>query len=113
ERGRVSLYWCRRPDSNRHGLPHTPLKRTCLPIPPRRHGGRFYGFGELPGAGEVDEPEAGGGGARRPPGTPPRPGAPAARRPGPARTRRRRAARPERPAPRAAWRRPRPEPTSE
>src|SRR5438309_11018311 len=30
------LRWCRRPDSNRHGLPHTPLKRTCLPIPPRR-----------------------------------------------------------------------------
>src|SRR6266536_2507570 len=28
--------WCRRPDSNRYGLPHTPLKRTCLPIPPRR-----------------------------------------------------------------------------
>ena len=34
----TSASWCRRPDSNRHGLPHTPLKRTCLPIPPRRHG---------------------------------------------------------------------------
>ena len=44
--------WCRRPDSNRHGLPHTPLKRTCLPIPPRRHGGRFYGFAGLPEAGD-------------------------------------------------------------
>src|SRR5436305_15155486 len=26
--------WCPRPDSNRHGLPHTPLKRARLPIPP-------------------------------------------------------------------------------
>ena len=29
--------WCRRGDSNPHGLPHTPLKRTCLPVPPLRH----------------------------------------------------------------------------
>src|SRR5215213_7049473 len=29
--------WCRRPDSNRYGLPHTPLKRARLPIPPLRH----------------------------------------------------------------------------
>ena len=29
--------WCRRGDSNPHGLPHTPLKRACLPIPPLRH----------------------------------------------------------------------------
>ncbi len=28
--------WCRRPDSNRHGSPHTPLKRARLPIPPLR-----------------------------------------------------------------------------
>src|SRR5262245_61990455 len=27
---------CRRGDSNPHGLPHTPLKRTCLPVPPLR-----------------------------------------------------------------------------
>lgn len=31
--------WCRRPDSNRHGSPHTPLKRARLPIPPLR---QFY-----------------------------------------------------------------------
>ena len=29
--------WCPRPDSNRHGLPHHPLKMACLPIPPLRH----------------------------------------------------------------------------
>lgn len=29
--------WCRRPESNRHGSPHTPLKRARLPIPPLRH----------------------------------------------------------------------------
>jgi hypothetical protein len=23
--------WCRRRDLNPHGLPHTPLKRACLP----------------------------------------------------------------------------------
>ena len=28
--------WCRRGDSNPHGLPHTPLKRARLPIPPLR-----------------------------------------------------------------------------
>ena len=28
--------WCRRPDSNRHGLRHYPLKIACLPIPPLR-----------------------------------------------------------------------------
>ncbi len=28
--------WCRRPESNRHGLRHCPLKTACLPIPPRR-----------------------------------------------------------------------------
>src|SRR5262244_3187311 len=29
--------WCRRGDSNPHGLPHTPLKRARLPVPPLRH----------------------------------------------------------------------------
>src|SRR5262245_18134428 len=29
-------YWCRRGDSNSHGLPHCPLKTACLPISPRR-----------------------------------------------------------------------------
>ena len=28
------LKWCSERDSNPHGLRHTPLKRTCLPIPP-------------------------------------------------------------------------------
>ncbi len=28
--------WCRRRDSNPHGLLHTPLKRACLPVPPLR-----------------------------------------------------------------------------
>ena len=31
--------WCRSRDSNPDGLPHTPLKRACLPVPPLRHGG--------------------------------------------------------------------------
>ena len=30
------LQWCRRPDSNRDGLRHYPLKIACLPISPRR-----------------------------------------------------------------------------
>ena len=29
--------WCGRLDLNQHTLRHTPLKRTCLPIPPRPH----------------------------------------------------------------------------
>src|SRR6266542_1939277 len=29
-------YWCRRGDSNPHELPHTPLKRARLPVPPLR-----------------------------------------------------------------------------
>ncbi len=33
------IVWCRRGDSNPHGSPHTPLKRTCLPVPPLRHSG--------------------------------------------------------------------------
>ena len=34
--GRFFCDWCRRPDSNRHGSRHCPLKTACLPIPPRR-----------------------------------------------------------------------------
>src|SRR5437667_3586414 len=32
----VAATWCRRGDSNPHGLPHTPLKRARLPVPPLR-----------------------------------------------------------------------------
>ena len=35
-RYRAFARWCRRPDSNRHGLRHYPLKIACLPIPPLR-----------------------------------------------------------------------------
>ena len=31
------IEWCRRGDSNPHELPHTPLKRARLPVPPLRH----------------------------------------------------------------------------
>ena len=30
------MIWCRRGDSNPHELPHTPLKRARLPVPPLR-----------------------------------------------------------------------------
>src|SRR5882672_9169278 len=30
------MVWCRRGDSNPHELPHTPLKRARLPVPPLR-----------------------------------------------------------------------------
>ena len=30
------MKWCRRGDSNPHELPHTPLKRARLPVPPLR-----------------------------------------------------------------------------
>ena len=33
---RAGESWCRRGDSNPHGLPHTPLKRARLPVPPLR-----------------------------------------------------------------------------
>ena len=33
-------YWCRRGDSNPHELPHTPLKRARLPVPPLRRAAR-------------------------------------------------------------------------
>src|SRR5437016_7190807 len=45
--------WCRRGDSNPHGLPHTPLKRARLPVPPLRPGNsgevypRQYDFREV------------------------------------------------------------------
>ncbi len=29
--------WCRRRDSNSHGVTRHPLKMVCLPIPPLRH----------------------------------------------------------------------------
>ena len=35
-RGLLKPILCRRPDSNRHVLRHTPLKRACLPISPLR-----------------------------------------------------------------------------
>ena len=31
---RVRFFWCSERDSNPHDFRHTPLKRTCLPIPP-------------------------------------------------------------------------------
>ena len=37
--------WCRRGDSNPHELPHTPLKRARLPVPPLRHEVSFRGPG--------------------------------------------------------------------
>ena len=41
----VRVDWCRRGDSNPHELPHTPLKRARLPVPPLRHlGERFSLF---------------------------------------------------------------------
>ena len=36
--------WCRWGESNSHGSLHTPLKRTCLPVPPHRHPERDKGF---------------------------------------------------------------------
>src|SRR5215831_87736 len=35
--GVASRSWCPGRDLNSHGFPHTPLKRTCLPIPPPGH----------------------------------------------------------------------------
>src|SRR5260221_14712546 len=34
--------FCSREDSNLHGLPHTVLSRTRLPVPPRERGGQSY-----------------------------------------------------------------------
>ena len=36
---------CRRGDSNPHELPHTPLKRARLPVPPLRHEVSLEGCG--------------------------------------------------------------------
>ena len=33
-KGRLFNYWCSGGDSNPYTFRHTPLKRTCLPIPP-------------------------------------------------------------------------------
>lgn len=32
----IFMMWCRRGESNPHELPHTPLKRARLPVPPLR-----------------------------------------------------------------------------
>ncbi len=34
---RIFLVWCERRDLNPYELPHTPLKRARLPIPPLSH----------------------------------------------------------------------------
>ncbi len=36
-KSKPGVEWCRRGDSNPHGLPHHPLKMACLPVPPLRH----------------------------------------------------------------------------
>ena len=36
------VLWCRRGDSNPHELPHTPLKRARLPVPPLRQKGEKF-----------------------------------------------------------------------
>ena len=47
-RGFTEERWCRRPDSNRYGLPHTPLKRARLPISPLRHKELVTAFAPVP-----------------------------------------------------------------
>src|SRR5256885_4387246 len=75
--------WCPGRDLNSHGFPHTPLKRTCLPIPPP--GQRHHGFaaqrllppfegavaGDLAGAGVIGAGPGAGGLTAPPPGTAP------------------------------------------
>jgi hypothetical protein len=39
---KLTVVWCRRGDSNPHELPHTPLKRARLPVPPLRLGWEGY-----------------------------------------------------------------------
>src|SRR6185369_7937871 len=51
--------WCRRGDSNSHGLRHCPLKTACLPISPRR----LVHFGTSPAFEPSGEGGAGGAGA--------------------------------------------------
>ena len=47
----LAKLWCPRPDSNRHGFLHTPLKRARLPIPPlgqaEKNDYRFAGAGAV------------------------------------------------------------------
>lgn len=38
------LSWCRRRDLNPHPVKDTPLKRTCLPVPPLRHNYKVIGI---------------------------------------------------------------------
>src|ERR1043165_1497473 len=47
--------WCRRGDSNPHELPHTPLKRARLPVPPLRHLGRSF-TSYFEGSGDAVDP---------------------------------------------------------
>src|SRR5262252_2205767 len=53
--GVAFVQWCPGRDLNSHGFPHTPLKRTCLPIPPPGHSSisfvvlRYF-FGSVAGA---------------------------------------------------------------
>ena len=44
QRGKTLKFWiwCRRGDSNPHELPHTPLKRARLPVPPLRQRVRSF-----------------------------------------------------------------------
>ena len=39
---KIAEVWCRRGDSNPHELPHTPLKRARLPVPPLRQKGEKF-----------------------------------------------------------------------
>ena len=43
QRSRALSFWCRRGDSNSHGLRHCPLKTACLPISPRRLVSALHG----------------------------------------------------------------------
>ncbi len=54
---RIADVWCRWPESNRHCLRNTPLKRACLPISPHRQRAYYLGTsaGSF-GAGAVPEP---------------------------------------------------------
>ncbi len=41
-----TVVWCRWPESNRHSLRYTPLKRACLPISPHRLYLNYFGISE-------------------------------------------------------------------
>src|SRR5687767_15951882 len=47
--------WCRRGDSNPHELPHTPLKRARLPVPPLRHEVSLEGSAIIAGIESIKE----------------------------------------------------------